>query len=306
MGDYRTLFVRVPDGLNLAVRVYGHLDRDEGRPLICLAGLTRNNRDFHPLAEILTERWKGKRSIVAIDSRGRGLSDRDPDASRYSVPVEAADVLAVMDHLGISEADFIGTSRGGLILHVLAGTALHRLGSIVLNDIGPAIGLEGMRQIQSYLDPDPVPQRRREVLAALKIVHGEAFPLLEEGAWNEMVTALYRSADPSRSATSASDDVEDWLMPDFDPAIAATVKQLDLSKSLPDLWPLFDLMKDKRLLVIRGENSVLLNTQTVFEMQARHSRMDVLEAKGQGHAPLLHLGGLVEAIGRFLDLPSVP
>lgn len=301
MAGYKTLFVGVPDGLNLAVRIYGHLDPAEVRPLICLAGLTRNSRDFHPLAEILTESAKGRRTIVAIDSRGRGSSDRDPDQSRYSVPVEAADVLAVMDHLAIRQADFIGTSRGGLILHVLAGMAPERLGSVVLNDIGPVIGLEGMRQIQSYLDPDPVPRPRRAVLAALKIVHGEAFPLLAEGDWNEMVDALYRPADAPVLPRGSSDDVADWLVPDFDPAIAAAVKQLDLSAPLPDLWPLFDLLKETLLLVIRGETSALLRHETLRDMQARHPRMEIVKAKGQGHAPLLHLGGLAEAIHGFLS-----
>ncbi len=238
---------------------------------------------------------------MTIDSRGRGGSDRDPDASRYTVPVEAGDVLAVLDALDIREADFIGTSRGGLILHVLASMAPERLGAIVLNDIGPEIELEGMRHIQAYLDPHPAPRRRREVLAALKIVHGEAFPALTEEDWQEMVDSLYRPLDPLQDS-ALSQDPETMLLPDFDPAIAAAVKALDLSAPLPDLWPLFDLMNEKKVMVIRGENSSLLSQKTVGKMRERHPGLEAVVADGQGHAPLLHVGGLAQQTKAFFDV----
>ncbi len=293
---YATEFIAVPDGLKLAVRIYGKSDAFHGRPLICLPGLTRNARDFHALNERLMELSSGTRLILAIDSRGRGSSDRDPDPSRYTVPVEAGDVLAVMDAFGIAQADFIGTSRGGLILQVLASMAPERLGSLVFNDIGPVIGLDGMRHIQAYLDPAPRPRPRREILAGLKIVHGDAFPALAPEDWEEMVDCLYRPADTS----TPDDESAALLLPDFDPAIAAAVKAMDLSASLPDLWPLFDLLKEKCMLVIRGEHSKLLSKETLEAMRQRHPRLDIIHADGQGHAPLLHVGELPAMINQFL------
>lgn len=53
-------------------------------------------------------------------------------------------------------------------------------------------------------------------------------------------------------------------------------------------------------MVIRGEHSRLLSRATTNEMAQRHAQCTVGEAKGQGHAPLLHLNGLAEAIGTFL------
>lgn len=262
----------------------GHL---EGPPLICLAGLTRNGRDFQPLAERLTSGPQGPRTVILIDSRGRGLSERDPDPARYSVPVEAADVLTVMDTLDIPKADFIGTSRGGLILHVLGATAPERLGKLVLNDIGPVIGLKGMRHIQAYLDPSPRPARLREVIAALRIVHGDAFPALGADDWEEMARAIYRGP-------------EEAMIPDVDPAIAAAVKALDLGQPLPDLWALFDNLTAMPMLVIRGEHSRLLEPQVLEEMLRRHPKAESFIAAGQGHAPLLHLPDVYAAIAAFL------
>lgn len=291
----------IQDGLKISYRVYGTGEKHDTRPLICLAGLTRNSRDFHPFCEALQGHSARSRLIITIDSRGRGQSDRDPDATRYTLPVEAGDVLDVMTAEGIAQADFIGTSRGGLILHLLASIAPERLGSMVFNDVGPEIGLEGMRQIQSYLDPNPEPRSRRMVLTALKLVHGDAFPALDAADWEEMVDALHVPISAIGDYAAAKMDADVLMLPDFDPAIAAMVKSMDLSAPLPDLWPLFDLLRDKRLLVVRGENSKLLTEDTLFAMKQRHPGMAVMNAPGQGHAPLLHLGELPQAISTFLD-----
>ncbi len=46
--------------------------------------------------------------------RGRGLSDRDSNAERYTLAVYVADTLALLDRLGVDRAVFVGTSMGGL------------------------------------------------------------------------------------------------------------------------------------------------------------------------------------------------
>ncbi len=271
------------------MRLYGPLPGKDSRPLVCLPGLTRNGRDFHRLAVKISTDRHAPRSVITVDSRGRGGSDRDPDASRYTLPVEAGDVISVLAALGMEKADFIGTSRGGLILHLLAGMAPDLLGKLVLNDIGPVIEREGLRHIQTYLDPSPQPRSRREVVAALKLVHGEAFPALGEQDWQDMADALYREDGG-------------MLIPDVDPAIASATRALDLTQPLPDLWPLFDLLKDKPLLLIRGENSRLLSYETAEAMQARHPGCTVVTATGQGHAPVLDKGDVFAAIAAFLAI----
>jgi len=89
------------DGLQLAYR-----DEGAGLPVICLAGLTRNGTDFDDLVTHLPDV-----RIIRLDSRGRGASEWDPDPAHYSVSVEARDVVALMDHLTLPSACFIGASR---------------------------------------------------------------------------------------------------------------------------------------------------------------------------------------------------
>lgn len=284
MADSIDRFITVPDGLTLHVRIYG--EANPGTPLVCLPGLTRNLLDFEDLARILAAA-PYQRRVVAISSRGRGLSDRDPQPERYTIPVEAGDVISVLDQLEIDSAAFIGTSRGGLVLHVLAMTHLKRIERLVLNDIGPVLETEGLRQIQGYLGGRPTPTRFSEAADILRATHGAEFPALGAGDWEGMAHALYRETDGK-------------LVADFDPAIAEQFRAADLTQPLPDLWAQFGLLVEKPIMVVQGEFSRLLSPETVAEMARRHEQCVRIEAKGQGHAPLLHLGGLVAEIGAFL------
>ncbi|KUM24220.1 hydrolase [Mesorhizobium loti] len=276
-----------PDGLKLHARIYGEANTGVW-PVVCLPGLTRNARDFHELALYLSGNAKAPRKIIAFDYRGRGQSDHDPEIGHYNVGVEAGDVLVGLSELGIEEAAFIGTSRGGLIIHVLGALKPAVLKAIVLNDIGPVIEAQGLAHIRSYLDRSPEPKTFAEALEAQRRVHGADFPALADTDWARMVTAICRDTDAG-------------LVPDFDPALVETLAGVDLTKPLPDLWPQFDALVAMPMLVIRGGNSKLLSAATLEEMQKRHPGMEAITVVGQGHAPFLETGTLPGEIAAFLD-----
>jgi len=283
--DFATRFIQTADGLSLHIRIYG--EGLPGPPVICLPGLTRNSRDFHQLAVILSRSANPSR-VITVDSRGRGLSDRDSDKSRYMLPVEALDVVTVLDTLAIDRAAFIGTSRGGLILHLLATSHPERLAAVVLNDIGPVIEREGLEQIKAYLGREQkAPNNMDEAAAVLRAIHGDAFPALQPEDWRDMANAIYR-------------EIDGRIVADFDPAIAAQMASADLSQPVPDLWANFEAFDRTPLMAIRGETSKLLSPETLKEMTSRHPGLVSVTAAGQGHAPILHLDGLAARIGDFL------
>ncbi|MGX5804110.1 alpha/beta fold hydrolase [Bradyrhizobium sp. Arg314] len=283
---FSDFFYTAPDGLKLHARTYGEANADTW-PVVCLPGLTRNARDFHELALYLSQKAENPRKVIAFDYRGRGQSDYDPDIGHYNVGVEAGDVLAGLSALGIEQAAFIGTSRGGLIIHVLGALKPAVLRAIVLNDIGPVIGAEGLAHIRSYLDRAPKPKTFAEAVAAQRRVHGADFPTLTDADWARMVTAICRETDAG------------WV-PDFDPALVDTLAGADFNKPLPDLWPQFDALAALPLLVVRGANSKLLSAATLEEMRRRHPGMEAIIVEGQGHAPFLETGVLPERIAAFL------
>lgn len=275
------------DGIALHGRIYG--TNSASPPVFCLAGLSRNSRDFHGLASMLAQ---SGRKVVTLDYRGRGLSAWDPNPANYNLLREAQDVVQAAAHLGIRTADFIGTSRGGLILHFLPVMAPGLVRSVVLNDVGPVLELAGLAKIRDYLSARPEPRDFGQAARALKATHGADFTILDDRDWDEMADAIFR-------------EIDGRIVPDYDPALVEPLKTMDLTQPPPQLWDQFGSLVGLPLLVIRGENSSLLSTATVSEMLRRHGRAKAMNAPGQGHAPLLHLPDLAPAIAAFLNEAGV-
>jgi pimeloyl-ACP methyl ester carboxylesterase len=286
-------FYTSPDGLKLHARIYG-TETSHGAgaahssfPVVCLPGLTRNARDFHELALYLAADPEKPRRIICFDYRGRGQSAYDPNWQNYNVGIEAGDIIAGLDALGIDQAAFIGTSRGGLIIHVLAMMRPALIKAVVLNDIGPVIEPAGLAHIRSYLENTSRSPDFTDAVRIQRAVHGEAFPALSDADWQRFVHAIYRDETGAPVA-------------DFDPALINTVLAMDLSQPLPDLWPQFELLSAVPMLAIRGANSRLLSADTLGEMARRHPRFEAIAVEGQGHAPFLETGDLPDRISTFL------
>ncbi|MGE0279545.1 MAG: alpha/beta fold hydrolase, partial [Rhizobiaceae bacterium] len=196
--------------------------------------------------------------------------------------------LTGLDQLGITRAAFIGTSRGGLIVHVLAVLRPEILAAAVLNDIGPVLEAAGLQHLKNYLGKAPRPASFAEAAATQKLAHGAAFPSLSDSDWERMARAIYREAGAT-------------LIPDFDTALLNGLMATDLSKPLPDLWPQFGALSGIPVLAIRGENSLLLSAKTVEEMASRHPNFEAITVAGQGHAPFLETGDLPFQIAAFFD-----
>lgn len=275
------------DGLKLYARIYGERN-PSALPAICLAGLTRNAADFRDLALYLARHPNTPRQVVAFDYRGRGRSAYDRDWQNYNVVVESGDVLAGLAAMGIEHGAFIGTSRGGLIIHVLAAMRPAVLKAVVLNDIGPVVEGAGLAQIRAYLERAPKPRTFAEAVEISRAAQKDNFPALTDADWERMARAFYREENGT-------------LVADFDPALLNTMTSIDLNKPLPQIWPQFEGLRGVPVLAIRGENSKLLSAETLEEMARRHPGMETITVEGQGHAPLLETGNLPERIAAFLE-----
>jgi pimeloyl-ACP methyl ester carboxylesterase len=278
--------ITVRDGLKLFVR---HFPAAGSRlaPVLCLPGLTRNGRDFVALATALSEpRQATARPVYTLDLRGRGASDWDADPKKYSVPVEAQDVLDVMAALGLDRPAIVGTSRGGLIAMVLAALQPTALGPVVLNDIGPVIERDGLVRIASYVGQAPLPATWPEAAAMVQEIDQRQFPAVPADGWEAIARQRFN-------------DVDGRPAPGYDPRIGDSISVLD--GPLPELWPQFEALKHVPVLVIRGVESDLLSAATVAEMTRRHPRLSAISVADEGHAPLLQDASTISAIRRFLD-----
>lgn len=270
----------------LHARLYG--DRGGALPVVCLPGLSRNVRDFHQLALHFSTDLASPRHVIVLDYRGRGQSAWDPDPANYTVAVETGDVISACAALDIQKAIFIGTSRGGLILHILAALRPALIAGTVLNDIGPVIETAGLAQIRTYLLAKTEPANWDEAAGLLKATHGAAFPILADQDWNEMAEAIFTVKDGK-------------IVADFDPALLDALKTMTLDGPLPDLWQPFAGLTAMPMMAIRGEHSTLLSQATFQAMQERHPDFRAVLAKGQGHAPILHHPDIAAELCAFIQ-----
>ncbi|HEY8031036.1 MAG TPA: alpha/beta hydrolase [Methylocella sp.] len=271
---FESHFTSAPDGLRLHVREYGSR-LDPGVPVVCLAGLTRNSADFGSLASALAAGLKGaKRRVLALDYRGRGLSDYDRNWKNYTLEIENADVLSVLVAMEIDAAIFIGTSRGGLHTMLLSATRPAVIRGAVLNDIGPVVESRGMARIRGYVGKLPEPRTLSDAVDLLKETMSERFNGLTEADWEAYARITFTDAVGRMGQR-------------YDRDLMKPLESLDLEQPLPTLWPRFDGLRGIPLLIIRGANSDILSAATFQEMAARHKGTELLTVKGQGHAPLL-------------------
>jgi len=284
---YRDIYFTARDGLRLHGRHYpaAHRDGVERRPVLCLPGLTRNGRDFHVLAENLSQRTDGPRDVYTFDYRGRGLSESDPDWRNYSVPLEMLDALDFIVVTGISKPAIIGTSRGGLIAMVMAAAQPRSLGPVVLNDIGPVIEQKGLGRISAYVGRIPLPGSWKEAGALVHDLGRRAFPDISPDEWVEVAKQWFNE-HKGRPA------------PGYDPELSHALSVLD--GPVPKLWPQFEALKRVPVLVLRGQNSDILSAETVEEMGRRHPALSSFVVRGQGHAPLLRDSETIDVIVGFL------
>jgi len=121
----KTIDVPVSGG-SLRVALMG----DRGPVVFCVHGITANHTEFLWLAEQLKDC-----RLVAPDLRGRGRSNAI--AGPWGMSAHAADVVAVMDHLGIAKADvLLGHSMGGFVAAVAAAQYPDRFKQVLMADGG--------------------------------------------------------------------------------------------------------------------------------------------------------------------------
>lgn len=289
--EYHDQTFITPDGIGLHLREYAREDGNgvaddgaasTGPSVICLHGLTRNVLDFDELAPKIA--GLGRR-VVCVSQRGRGQSQWDRVAERYVLPTYVGDTLALLDHLAIEGAVFIGTSMGGLMTMMLAQHAPERVAGAVLNDIGPVIDPAGLARIAGYVGDVSPARSWADAAARCKAVHAVAFLGQTEAFWMQFARRTHRETDAGE------------VIGDYDPAIASTLAQAP--GPVVDWWAafealfdapfesLFDSLGHVPVLSVRGGLSDILSAQTVADMVARRPGLATVTTKDVGHAPYM-------------------
>jgi pimeloyl-ACP methyl ester carboxylesterase len=249
-----------------------------GRPVVCVHGLTRNGRDFDVLAQALAA--EGRR-VICPDVPGRGISDWLPSGALYAVPTYLAALAPLLAKLG--EYDWVGTSMGGLIGMALCAAPGVTMRRMVLNDIGPLVPAASLRRIRDYLQLFQEFDSLGAVEAKLREVHAPFGPL-SDAEWAHMARHSARVTAGGR------------MVLHYDPAI---VEPMAGPLADVDLWPLWEQVAKRPVLVLRGETSDLLLPETAARMgESAGVRVETIPRCG--HAPALMDPAQVELVASFL------
>ncbi|MFD3679130.1 alpha/beta fold hydrolase [Streptomyces sp. NPDC058613] len=149
------------DGVRISCRDWG----GDGHPLVLLHGLAGHAGEWDEISRDLIRRYR----VVAMDQRGHGASERRPrDLSRAAY---VADVVAVVDQLGLRRPVLIGQSMGGNTAMLTAAAHPELISALVLVEAGPGgPNPHTPAEIGGWLDSWPMPFPSRE--AAVRFLGG--------------------------------------------------------------------------------------------------------------------------------------
>ena len=272
------------DGLTLHYRDYAgrKAKREDRPPILCIPGLTRNARDFEPVADAFAGEWR----VIVVNLRGRGESDYSKDPQTYKPSTYVEDIVSLLDHAGLEQVVAIGTSLGGIVSMLMALQHPDRFAGVVLNDIGPDVEEAGLDRIRGYVGHGGSYPTWMHAARALKDGNDDIYPHFEMRDWLRFAKRMMVVGNSGRISF-------DYDMKIAEPFLAPPPAPINM-------WPLFEALAGRPVLALRGELSDILSPATLDRMQKTLPEMTAVTVPGVGHAPTLEEPDAKEAIARLL------
>jgi pimeloyl-ACP methyl ester carboxylesterase len=286
MPTYTEISFTSTDGLALYARDYPAAAGEARLPVICIHGLTRNSSDFDELAPEIAR--LGRR-VLAVDVRGRGHSQRDPNPDNYKPAVYAGDIEKMMRDLALPRAVFIGTSMGGLITMSVATRNIELVSAAILNDIGPVISHRGLARIAGYVGKSAELTSWDQAAGYVKEINQCAFPANSDEEWLKWARRAFEQ------------DLEGKLCARYDPNVALDLQTGTLKPtSLAARMAFRRLARKRPTLLVRGSMSDLVEPHQAAWMRKAAPDMQYAEVPNVGHAPMLTEPAALAAVRNFL------
>jgi pimeloyl-ACP methyl ester carboxylesterase len=131
------------DGVKIQLVVW----EGKGKEILCIHGITANSRFWDCLASALAPHHR----VIAMDLRGRGLSEKPPTG--YSIKHHCKDIAALMDDQGLERPVVMGHSLGAFISLVFAAQYPERVDRLILVDGGGKLSEDQMAKVFAGIKP---------------------------------------------------------------------------------------------------------------------------------------------------------
>ena len=248
-------------------RLYYEL-QGEGEPVVLVNGIMMSTRAWAPQLAALAADYR----CVLYDLRGQLLSDK-PDED-YRFEQHAADLLALLDHLGLGQVHLVGNSYGGAVAMRFAAQHSGRLRSLSLVATVAAPEPGHRERFQGWLDVLAEDPRR---------LHAHSVPQLYSSAFREGSAAMV-------------DLTGRWLS-GRDEAYFRGLRRLTPAIRDVNLEPLLGSIQCPTLVIGAGDDR-LLGTAAAARIAAGIPGAELEIVEGAGHAVTLERP---EAINRSLS-----
>lgn len=113
-----------------------YLDEGAGDPVVLVHGFASNKETNWVYPGWIKPLTGAGYRVIALDNRGHGASTKYYETERYHIPEMTKDVIALLDHLKMEKADFVGYSMGARISAYAAAHYPARVRSATLGGMG--------------------------------------------------------------------------------------------------------------------------------------------------------------------------
>lgn len=264
-------------------------NKNASETIICLHGVTRNNRDFDFLAKELS--ISGLR-IIAIDMLGRGNSDYLNNYNLYNYEVYETIILKAIEQLQLKSFSLIGSSMGGIIAFHLACKIPERINALVINDAGPYVEGNAQQILYKYINNYPEFSSKREAGDYLRFFLAP-LNIREEKHWQHLIEYSFKTEKNEKKPRELK-----YLL-NFDPNILLAIKQrAPVNSNYWEIWNNID--KKIPILILRGAKSRYLSSLVLEKMLKSRENIRYFEYANTGHTPSLMDPKQIEDIKAWL------
>lgn len=118
------------NGVHLGITVAG-----SGPAVVALHGFAGDMSTWSGLVDELKQEY----TVLLVDLLGHGASDCPREPARYSMERSVSDLMALLDHIGVSQAGWLGYSMGGRLALLAATTMPERAACLILEGASPGL-----------------------------------------------------------------------------------------------------------------------------------------------------------------------
>jgi pimeloyl-ACP methyl ester carboxylesterase len=241
---------------------YINFETTAKRPLIMLHGMRSYAQAWNDVANELTNDF----DIYALDHRGRGESDWDPNRN-YFTDTYVDDLTNFVNIKGFNKLSLMGHSMGGANSIVYASRNPEIVETLVIVDIGPRTATStGGARINQELNNTPT---EFDSLDEVKIFWRKQRPSISEHALNERVNYTIKQLDSGKYGFKWDvHGIANGRINGIQPEI--------------DMWDCVRKIQCPTLL-IRGANSDVLQSDVAIEMIKQNSNITLIEIPEATH-----------------------